>query len=229
MNKAEKSAYNRAYGIANKERIEAKRAARRAGLGENVRRCSVPGCDGIYDSHGMCGKHYMAFRRNGDPTLILQVQHHGKTAAERLEIHTKRGPGCWEWTGLRNPAGYGLTRYEGRARLAHRVAYQLANGPIPAGMFVLHRCDNPACVRLDHLFLGSIADNNADMRAKGRGYDFDPKHGSTNPKAKLTESAVRDIRTSKALGKELASKYGVTQTVISAVRHGHIWKHVKCP
>lgn len=220
MNKAEKSAYNRAYGIANKERIAAKRAARRAGLGENIKRCSVVGCDGIYDSHGMCGKHYMAFRRNGDPTVVLQVQHHGKTSSERLEMHTKRGPDCWEWIGHRNRKGYGITQAGGKQRLAHRVAYELTNGPIPYGRCVLHRCDNPACIRLDHLFLGTLADNNADMDAKGR---------RRSQEAKLTPDMVREIRASTLSGYKLAREYGVSETAIRAVRNGRLRKHVKCP
>lgn len=226
MNKAEKSAYNRAYAIANKERIAAKRAARRAGLGENARRCSIPGCDGIYDSHGMCGKHYMAFLRNGNPTLVVQVQHHGMSVAERLALRTKKGPKCWEWTGAKNRAGYGVMRDGQGNNLAHRIAWTLRHGAIQKGMFVLHRCDNPACVRVSHLFIGSLADNNADMRAKGRQRGPSLK-GSANPNAKLTEDTVRKIRASNTPGSEIARQLGVSQTIISAARKGHSWKHVK--
>lgn len=227
MNKAEKSAYNRAYGIANKERIAAKRAARRAGLGDNVRRCAIPGCDGIYDSHGMCGKHYMAFLRNGDPTRVIQVQYHGATIAERLARRTKKGPKCWEWIGGKNRAGYGVMRDGQSNNLAHRIAWVLQHGALPKGMFVLHQCDNPGCVRVSHLFLGTIADNNADMDAKGRRRNGD-RSGVKNGNAKLTDDIVKLIRASNERGIDLARRYGVSQTIISAVRLGRTWRHVKC-
>lgn len=214
MNKAEKSAYNRAYGIANKERIAARRAARRAGIGENIRRCSIPGCDGIYDSHGMCGKHYMAFLRNGDPTLIVQVQHHGKTLEERLALRTKKGPKCWEWIGARNLQGYGVMRVGEGNMQAHRVAYVIRYGDIPEGMNVLHRCDNPSCVRVSHLFLGTLADNNSDMRNKGRQY------------AKLTAADVHSIRASRSSSAELANRFGITEAHVRKVRSRRSWEHV---
>jgi hypothetical protein len=74
------------------------------------------------------------------------------------------GPDCWEWKGKPKDTGYGtfLNGY------AHRYAYEIVNGPIPAGMCVLHRCDNRICVRPDHLFLGTKEDNTADMWSKGR-------------------------------------------------------------
>ncbi len=75
---------------------------------------------------------------------------------------------CWLWMGSKRKSGYGHFRYMGRLQSAHRVAWQLAFGPIPAGMNVLHRCDNPSCVRPDHLFLGTQADNMADKMAKKR-------------------------------------------------------------
>lgn len=75
---------------------------------------------------------------------------------------------CLEWQGYRMPNGYGHVAFLGRMRLAHRVAYELTHGPIPEGMLVCHRCDNPPCTDPEHLFLGTHSDNVQDMLRKGR-------------------------------------------------------------
>lgn len=97
--------------------------------------------------------------------------------ADRFWEKVDRGEECWTWKPefSRNPGGYGMFTPRHGARVgAHRISWELANGPIPPGMFVLHHCDNPPCVRPDHLWLGTHLDNMADMKAKGRSHSGRP-------------------------------------------------------
>ena len=128
---------------------------------------------------------------------------------------------CWEWRGRRDEQGYG---FASRKR-AHRAAWEFANGRIRAGLCVCHRCDNPKCVRPDHLFLGSRAVNNADMRQKGR-----QARGSRVPQAKLTERRVRELRVLKQEGwssTDLARWFGVSGTTVCHVLQGKVWGWVE--
>lgn len=123
--------------------------------------------------------------------------------------------GCWIWTGART-GEYGSAQYRGRSVRAHRVAWMLANGPIPTGMLVCHKCDNPPCVRVDHLFLGTVADNNRDRANKGRGKGFTSgadhpaklRSGENHWCAKITDEQVSQIRQRVASGE--------TQTRVAA-------------
>lgn len=129
------------------------------------------------------------------------------------------GP-CWLWTAAADGCGYGLYRH-GRA---HRYSWELAVGPIPADLCVLHRCDTPACVRPEHLFLGTRDDNMRDRQAKRR-----HAHGERHPRAVLTEDQVRQARALRAAGtqiKVIAARFGITAAAMSAVCTRRSWRHV---
>lgn len=111
-----------------------------------------------------------------------------------------------------------------RMALAHRVAWEQVNGEIPLGMFVCHTCDNRACINVNHLFLGTHAENMHDMKAKGRSL-----RGSKHNLAKLTEEMVMDIRrklSNGAPGNVMAAEYGVSNTTISLIKNRKIWTHI---
>ncbi|MGH7723424.1 MAG: HNH endonuclease [Candidatus Dormibacteria bacterium] len=93
----------------------------------------------------------------------------GLTAVERFNRYFIRGDGCWEWIGGCTANGYGNFKVDGRQVGAHRFAWEQVHGePVPTGLEVCHTCDNPSCVRGDHLFLGTTQDNAVDRQAKGR-------------------------------------------------------------
>lgn len=140
------------------------------------------------------------------------------------------GP-CWLWTATRRPDGYGSfsVRIMAGGMLpigAHRVAYAFDHGgTLLTGMFVCHHCDNRLCVRPDHLFAGTRAQNSADAVAKGRHC-----HGERRPAAKLTEAQVREIRATPpgtVSQSELARRYRISRSVIEHILLGKAWRHVK--
>lgn len=117
--------------------------------------------------------------------------------------------------------GYGRMTVNKQARGAHRRSYELHKGPIPDGKCVLHTCDVRDCVRPDHLFLGSYADNHHDMIAKGRN-----QRGEKHAKAKVTEADVMAIRADTRLLREIASDYGIHLSVAWNIKNRVTWKHV---
>jgi hypothetical protein len=145
-------------------------------------------------------------------------------------IDATGGPdACWLWTGARSGKGYGTVHGSlPRALYTHRLAWELAWGPIPPGLCVLHRCDNPPCCNPAHLFLGTKAQNSADMVAKGRSARGERQHN-----ARLNEAQVREIRVKRASGERLralAAEYNVHANTILRVtiersRPGS-WSHV---
>lgn len=140
--------------------------------------------------------------------------------------------GCILWTGYtvksngRDSHRYGRLSVNGRKVLAHRHVYEKARGPIPPGMHVLHRCDNPRCVNVEHLFLGTHAENMADMKAKGRATKRAPAPmlGASNPRTKLSAAQVLAIRSRRAVGEPLsalAAAFGVHHSHISRIASGN--------
>lgn len=137
-------------------------------------------------------------------------------------VHMRGPDECWEWQGFRNPRGYGITRGFA-SRLAHRAAWELKHGSVPDGMCICHRCDNRACCKPDHLFVGTPSENVADMDAKLRRGVYRPGRGARHHRAVLTEQQARDIRANYALCRvsmsALAQRYGCSLQTISNVVH----------
>lgn len=137
---------------------------------------------------------------------------------EMIPFHT-----CWEWIGgVNKHTGYGQLTYKSKAKLAHRLSYELHKGSIPEKQVVMHTCDNKTCVNPEHLKLGTQADNMRDMSVKNRSL-----RGSKNPTAKLTEKRVVCIRAdNSSTNEELAGKFNVDKTLIRLIKSKKIWKHV---
>jgi hypothetical protein len=164
----------------------------------------------------------------------------GISVEDRFWSKVRIGDGCWEWTGAKAGRGYGVIgvggsrRSGGRQDYAHRLSWEMANGPIPHGIFVCHRCDNPRCVRPGHLFLGSVQDNADDMVSKGR-QSRGPRHadktrGEAHGRAKLVEADVLAIRARRAAGEtlmELAAAFGVNHGAISKIANRRTWRHLE--
>ena len=144
----------------------------------------------------------------------------GKFAAK-----VRKTDGCWIWIGWKRDGEYGGAFHGGKRWLAHRLAWALAKGPIPKGLQVLHRCDQPACVRPSHLFLGTQRDNIEDMMAKGR-HRGAPQPGESNPQAKLNWIKVRQIRLGRAKGERilaLAQRFRVSEAAIAMICKNRRW------
>jgi hypothetical protein len=148
------------------------------------------------------------------------------TLEERFWKHVLFGDTCWEWVGCLYEGGYGMIRVDNRNRRAHRIAWLLTYGEIPAGQLVCHKCDNPPCVRPSHLFLGTDADNMRDKRLKGRARWH---RGHANGMAKLTDALVSDIRNGSVSGlsyRALARVYGLHYTTVGEIVRRKIWAHL---
>lgn len=152
----------------------------------------------------------------------------------------KGAPGeCWPYLEASDKDGYGVFTPKHQSMRAHRFAYEVAVGPIPRGVVVRHRCDNPPCCNPAHLEPGTVADNNADAVRRGRTASGDRnfahrhpellKRGTAHPNAKLNDQAVREIRAALVGGetqRAIAARYGVDQQIVRRIGCGQLWRHV---
>jgi hypothetical protein len=152
------------------------------------------------------------------------------TLEERFWAKVDKTDSCWNWLGGTNKQGYGKISYGGykneKSLAAHRVSYQLANGEIPEGMFVLHSCDNPRCVNPEHLFVGTRQDNVDDRERKGRNKIM---RGDRVGTSVLTNEQVAAIKRSLLDGesiKDRSARYSVHRRTISGIKNEEIWQSI---
>jgi hypothetical protein len=163
---------------------------------------------------------------------LLSAMSNDKVIQKLHQRIVKTVDDCWVWTGARNTLGYGMISHNRTLIRAHRLSFAVSSGKDPADFLVCHRCDNPPCINPNHLFLGSYADNNADMKAKGRrksSYPTIPLRGSLNGGAVLTEALVMEARLRRANGETyqaISDSFGVQYHTIRLAVIGRSWGHM---
>lgn len=191
--------------------------------------CAIDGCSNAVAHRNMCHKHYKRWLVHGDPSICLTKRLDGVSLADRLTAYSDRsaGPlGCWPWTRGKDSCGYGTVQVPPAERIngkqqekAPRAAWRVANGrPVPAGLEVLHSCDNPACINPAHLRVGTHAENMAEMGQRDRA-----AKGERSGMAKVSDEVVRRIRDMRATGmtnSKIAAEVGLSTSYVSRLTAG---------
>ena len=156
-----------------------------------------------------------------------------KAKVEFILSRTKSNPvtGCVEWQGYRGTSGYGQTTLNGKLMACSRAIYMAANGvSLSSEQHVCHKCDNPPCVNLDHLFLGSALENMRDCHAKKRSNNYTKPNaylrGEKCHRSKLTLAQVHEIKARLSIGDTtvaIGKSFGVTTSAIAKIKHGRAW------
>ena len=182
-----------------------------------------------------CGTEFEAptyrFKNGNKPHCSISCSKSGrvvKPLLERFWDKVVKSDGCWIWVGTLRPDGYGVIgigrREEGLTR-AHVLSWTLVNGEVPAGMCLCHKCDTPPCVRPDHMFIGTKADNARDRDKKDR-----VQHGVGHYAAKIGPKevrAMRKLRESGMIYREIGEAFGLSRNGASHAIRGLTWKRVK--
>jgi hypothetical protein len=157
--------------------------------------------------------------------LRFDMAYKARPVADRFWEKVDKTRDCWIWTASKQQFGYGkfVVKKGESPRMAHRLSYEMEVGKIPDGLQVLHRCDNPSCVKPSHLFLGTQKDNLADCKAKGR-WRYQPRNqsGERNPNSILNDAQVASMLAELAAGGRpvsVARKYGIAYKTLWAIRH----------
>lgn len=190
--------------------------------------CRIDGCGKASIAKTLCMKHYMRQWTNGTTDIIRKpstspLDRFWKFVNKSGPMHSALGTPCWAWTGAKTSRGYGqISTVRGKSpAIAPRISYEIHFGGIPCGLDVLHKCDNPACVNPEHLFVGTAKDNADDMINKGR-----HAHGERHPLSKLKEDEVRAIRADERSAAQIAADYGVSRSNVRRVKIRKLWAHI---
>lgn len=176
----------------------------------------------------------------GKPSLLCEPIQITEKNLRNFWAKVYKSESCWEWTASKDACGYGMFGIDGHGYRAHRLSYYLKFGPIPIGILVLHHCDNPCCVNVAHLFLGTQTDNMHDMESKGRSNKargersamrLHPelvRRGEKHHKALLNAEQVAAIRTTfnGSNGNSLAAQFGVSSCTIRDIVKRRSWTHL---
>ena len=193
-----------------------------------MKTCSADDCQREVRARGLCTKHYQRARAHGTPEATNRSH---APLLERLwrRIDVREPNDCWPWTGSTVRGGYGSIQLGGagsKGSVAHRALWIELNGPIPDGLVLMHRCDNPPCCNPRHLRLGTPKENTLDMMTKGRRVTC-VLNGENNGKSKLTAEKVRYIRANATRGwTALSNELGLDYTTVRMAGLGKSWRHV---